>query len=74
MNSAFILRNCLISRGFQSGSIGPSGPGGPGGPVGLGGLGGPHGPGGLGGPSIHQEKLRCRACDIHTDGRAESGK
>ena len=30
VNSAFILRNRLISRGFQIGLIGPGGPGGPG--------------------------------------------
>ena len=35
-NSAFILINCLISQGFQSGSIGPGGPGGPGVPDGSG--------------------------------------
>ena len=49
-NSAFILINCLISQGFQSGSIGPGNPGGlsgPGGPSGgPGGLGGPDGSGG----------------------------
>ena len=39
-NSEFILINHLISRGFQSGLIGPGGPSGPGG------LGGPGGPGG----------------------------
>ena len=44
-NSAFILINRLISRGFQSGSIGPGGPGGPGSPD------GPGGPGGTGGTS-----------------------
>ena len=48
-NSAFILINCLISQGLQSGLIGPGvpgvpgGPGGPGSPGGLGGLGGPAG-------------------------------
>ena len=39
MNSAFILINCLISRGCQSGWIvqgGPGGPGGQGGQVGQG--------------------------------------
>ena len=36
-NSAFILINCLISRGFQSGLIGLGGPCGPGGPGGPGG-------------------------------------
>ena len=45
-NSAFILINRLISRGFQSGSIGPGGPGGPGCPDGPGDPGGPGGPGG----------------------------
>ena len=45
-NSAFILINRLISRGFQSGWIGPSGPGGPGGPWGPGGPGGLDGQGG----------------------------
>ena len=35
-NSAFILINRLISRGFQSGSIGPGGPGGLSGPGRLG--------------------------------------
>ena len=40
-NSAFILINRLISRGFQSGSIGPGGPGGPDSPGGPGGPGGP---------------------------------
>ena len=39
-NSAFILINCLISRSFQSGLIGPGGPVGPGGPDGPGGQGG----------------------------------
>ena len=41
-NSAFILINCFISQGFQSGLIGPGVPGVPGGP------GGPVGPGGPG--------------------------
>ena len=32
-NFAFILINCLISRGCQGGLIGQGGPGGPGGPA-----------------------------------------
>ena len=48
-NSAFILINCWISQGFQSGSIGPGGPGGPGGPDSLGCPGVPDGQGGRGG-------------------------
>ena len=36
-NSAFILINRLINRGFQSGSIGPGGSGDPSGPSGPGG-------------------------------------
>ena len=41
--------DCLISRGFQSGSIGPGGLGGPGGPNGPGGPCGPGIPDGQGG-------------------------
>ena len=48
-NSEFILINHLISRGFQSGSIGPGGPDGPGCPDGPGDPGGLGGPGGQGG-------------------------
>ena len=82
LNSAFILKNCLISRDRQSGLIGQGGQGGPGGP------GSPDGPGGQGclggqsGPgdqvcqciwfawskqSNYRENLRCHACDGLTD-------
>ena len=77
-NYTFILINDLISRGFQSGWIGPSGPGSPGGPGGLGGPGGQGYLGVQGGPgdqvcqciwfawskqSNYRENLRCHACD-----------
>ena len=48
-NSAFILINCLISQGLQSGLIGPGVPGVPGGPGGPGSQGGPGVPDGQGG-------------------------
>ena len=54
-NSAFILINCLISRGYQGRSIGQSGSigqGGPGVPDGPGGSVGPVGPCGPGGPGV----------------------
>ena len=75
-NSASILINPLISRGFQSGSIGPGGPGSPGGPGGQGCLGGQSGPGdqvcqciwfAWSKQSNYRENLRCHACDGLTD-------
>ena len=51
VNSAFILRNRLISRGFQIGLIGPGGPGGPGVP-GVPGV--PDGQGGQGGQVVRR--------------------
>ena len=66
-NSAFILINCWISQGFQSGSIGP---GGPGGPDSLGCPGVPDGQGGRGGRVVGRSEGQAVRWSRLSGGRA----